>query len=185
MGARQPHLLLAGRLHDDFTLTDPSGSTLTFNRNRDGVITSAVPRGFGVGLQSELEAYTGELQHILQTHGHTLIAGARAQFGDLDNQAALELQPGTFPGPDVFPPTRQSIEHNLSRYTIYAYDHWQVLDSLRLSAGLAYDYLDFPANSEIPPLSTEQKHKDQISPKAALEWSPTRHLTVRGAIHGR
>ncbi len=173
-------LLLAGRLHDDFTLADPSGSTLTVNRNTEDAITGIVPRGFGVDLHSELEAYTGELQHILTTHGHTLILGGRAQAGDLDNQAALEIKPGTFPGPNVFPPTRQRTAHNIHRYTIYAYDHWQVFDSFRLSAGLTYDYLDFPRNSEIPPLSDGQEHKDQISPKAGLEWSPSRYVTLRG-----
>jgi hypothetical protein len=173
-------LLLAGRLHDDFTLTDPSGSTLTFNRNANGEVTSSVPRGFDVRLQSELEAYTGELQHILQMRGHTLIAGGRAQFGDLDNRSGLELRAGAFPGPDVFPPFGASTEHDIRRYALYIYDHWQLLDSLRLSAGLAYDYLDFPQNSEIPPLAIEQRHKDQVSPKAGVEWSPNRHVTLRG-----
>jgi Tfp pilus assembly protein PilF len=173
-------LALVGRLHDDFTLTDPNGSTLTFNRNAAGDITGTVPRGFGLDFGSRLEAFTGELQHLVETGGHTLIAGGRAQIGSLDNRAALELKPGTFPGPGVFPPHTDSITGDLNRFTLYAYDHWQILDSLRLSAGVAYDHLEFPLNSEIPPLGAGQETRDKVSPKAGLEWTPCADATVRG-----
>ncbi len=173
-------ILLVGRLHDDFSLADPTGSTLTFNRNTNGIVTSVVPRGFSLNFGSQLEAFTSELQHILQKGNHTLIAGGRAQLGSFDNQASLRIR--GFPGPDVFAPTTNNFEYLLRRFSVYVYDHWQILDSLRLTAGLTFDHLQYPGNSEIPPLSRDDKlSEDKISPKAAIEWSPTREVTVRGA----
>lgn len=174
-------LFLAGRLHDDFRLADPNGTTLTYSRNAAGTITSVVPRGFGVNFDSELEAFTGELQHIQQAGKHTFITGARAQAGELDNTAALVLRPGSFPGPDVFPTLNQSTSHDLNRYSVYLYDHWQALESLRLTAGVTYDHVDFPRNSEIPPLNAGQESESQLSPKLGLVWDACEFATLRAA----
>jgi outer membrane receptor protein involved in Fe transport len=44
---------------------------------------------------------------------------------------------------------------------------------------LSYDKLQFPANFRFAPLSTQQAHKDQLSPKGGIVWTPAKHTTLR------
>src|SRR5204862_3136559 len=63
----------------------------------------------------------------------------------------------------------------------YGYDQWQALDSLWLTAGLSYDRLRYPRNVDSPPVSTEEKTSERVSPKAGFIWTPGRTTTLRGA----
>ena len=64
---------------------------------------------------------------------------------------------------------------------MYAYHDWQILDSLKLSAGVSYDYLHQPAVVNTIPFNRTEKGTAQTSPKAGLIWSPLQNTTFRAA----
>jgi tetratricopeptide (TPR) repeat protein len=173
-------LLLAGRLQDTLNQDDPAATILTLNKGTNGQVTAVTPRNFGLNYERQLEAYSVELQQIWQPKRHTVVAGARFQTGWVDTGAELRRDPTLFPPIYGNPPSSQQLETELQRFDVYAYDYWNLIDSLQLTAGVSYDRLDYPRNSEVPPLSNEQVTKDRISPKAGLIWTPLKDTIVRG-----
>ncbi len=183
-------LFLAGRFDDQFAFNAPMAGGSLFLRQAQISGIGAVPRVFTNNLinpsqiisndsRSTLEAYSAELQHIWQTPAHTLIAGARFQAAWTDTRAAWTLNRGS--GANQFVPTNQSTATSLDRISIYAYDHWQVWETLRLTAGVSYDRLHFPRTTDLAPISREEESKDQVSPKIGLQWSPGPDIHLRGA----
>ena len=158
-------LVLAGRLVDDFSF---NGSSPIFNLVRDsnGDVTSGFRFRYPVEYNSDFEAYSAEVQQIWQQHNHTLIAGGRFQTGE--NDVTVDM------------PAVQRVDTSLQRYNIYTYYYWQVLDPLKLMAGISYDNLDYPENADLPPISSRQISKDQISPKAGFYYTPFTNTTFRG-----
>lgn len=175
-------LLLAGWLQDDFTLTDAQQFIPTLTKFF-GDINGQLPLDFSrfTNRQSaEFRAWSAELQHIHQTPRHTFILGGRYQAGENETQIQL-AHDDRFSLGQNYPVGAQRIETDLRRASVYAYDHLAVCDALRFVAGVSYDWLDFPANIDLPPVSGEQQQKDQVSPKAGVIWQPRSDLTVRGA----
>jgi tetratricopeptide (TPR) repeat protein len=165
-------LVLLARLSDDFTVSDPSAPIL-FLRQIGGSTTSASSRPNFVDLDSELEAYSAELQQIWTVGKHTVIAGGRFQTGTTDNFNSVSNLTQTV--------AIQDIDADLERINVYAYEQWQVCDSLQLIAGLSYDRLTFPRNVDTSPIADGEEDEDQISPKAGFIWSPLDRTHVRGA----
>ena len=179
-----PHshtLALGGRLQDTLEQKDRAGSVLTLDRNALGDVAFAANRGFLLDYGSELEAYVAELQHILEVKSSTLVFGGRYQSGTVEAHSWSKLTPGAFPGPFVYPTTDPRVEANIERFSVYAYEYWQLLDSLQLTAGLAYDRLVYPVNSEITPVSAGQQDRDQVSPKVGIRYQPFPDTILRGA----
>lgn len=164
-------LVLVGRLQDTFTLTDPA--TLALITTRDAStdqIISVSQRPAQLAYQSDLTAYSAEVQQIFQNDAHALVLGARYQTGDIDTDSSL----------DRLRPVGQTNELSLNRVSAYGYYSWQILEPLQLTAGLSYDHLEYPSNNEIPPVSSNETHTDQMSPKAGIRWTPFEHTTLRG-----
>jgi Tfp pilus assembly protein PilF len=138
--------------------------------------------------------YSAELQQIWETSTHTTVVGARYFWGDLDFQNR-EWQPttsggslllgdlGSFNPNPHFPNeiANQNIEDDFHHETLYAYHDWQIFDSLKLSAGVAYDFLEQPAVVSTAPFSSQEKGTAQTSPKAGLIWTPLKNTTFRAA----
>lgn len=165
-------LLLAGRLQDTLTQNDPAALALITTRDAvTGQIIGVSQRPAQLAYQSELTAYSAELQQIFQTASQTVVLGARYQTGDIDTDSFL----------DRLLPVGQTNTLSLNRVTAYGYYSWQVLEPLQLTAGLSYDHLDYPQNNEIPPISAAEAHTDQVSPKAGIRWNPLENTTLRGA----
>ena len=145
---------------------------------------------------SEFEAYTAELQHIWESERHAVIAGGRFQSGRFDTAAtvsdfAINGAAGNFggvPTTNLFGPsslgasgaTNDFVSH-LERWSAYGYYQFKILAPLQLTAGLSYDWLNYPENFRDPPISKGQRKTDRISPKAGLIWTPSRFTTLRGA----
>jgi len=164
-------LLLAGRLQDTFTQTDPAASVLITTRNATtGEIVGVSQRPADLAYQSDLTAYSTELQQIFQTASHTIVVGARYQTGDIDTDSFVQR----------LLPVGQTNSLSLNRISGYGYYSWQVVEPLQLTAGLSYDYLQYPQNNEIPPVSSTETHTSQLSPKAGIRWSPFENTTLRG-----
>ena len=140
--------------------------------------TSILPRPFDVDYQRDYDAYSTELQQVWQTPQHVFIAGGRYQFGWADTASPLtEVSPvPNWP----FPPIAASSATSMDRLTAYAYYQWQVLEPLRLTAGVCYDRLHYPCNVDTAPVSNLENTKEQVSPKVGLTYTPWKDGTLRG-----
>lgn len=158
-------LLLAGRLEDEFEYRGQSRIN-NLTRNPAGQVTGGFGSLYGVNYESDFSAYTAELQQIWERGPHTIIAGGRYQDGQNKTTATV--------------PTSQSLDTDLKRGSLYGYYYWQVVEPLKLMAGLSYDHLDFPENNDLPPFASGQRTEDQVSPKAGFYYTPLPDTTLRG-----
>lgn len=177
-------LLLASGADDTLKYRDPNSAFLFLQKEADGK-TDYVDAVGGMTnrYRSALEIYSVELQQIFQQPKHTTIVGARYQTGDFDTRSREDLNNRSnlrlvFP---VGPAAVDVIDPEFERASVYAYHHWQVLDSLLLVGGISYDHLDFPANYRFAPLARGEEGNDQVSPKGGIIWTPLDNSTVRAA----
>ncbi len=185
-------LFLASRLVDTLSVTNSAQPVLLLGRNASGnvnLISRPAPPTAAQDYRGDLEIYSAELQQLWQPHAHTVIAGARFQSGEFMTRSGLSASSATRVGnesvtlPFFFStaPVRQDFKNDFQRLSVYAYDNWQILDPLLLTAGLSYDRLLFPENFRNAPIvATEQIH-DQLSPKAGFLWTPADATTFRGS----
>ena len=176
-------LFYATRLNDRISLTNATWPDFTVFIPPIGHITGV---DTGVTMQQDytglLDIYSGELQQIFEGTSHTTILGSRLQYGHFHN-GNLENSPIGFG--EIYSSTDtyadQSYNTLFKRLTFYGYHDWEILDSLRLIGGVTYDYMYFPANFRIAPLSGQEETEHQVSPKAGLVWTPTDQTTFRMA----
>ncbi|MBM3834896.1 MAG: tetratricopeptide repeat protein [Verrucomicrobia bacterium] len=159
-------LLLVGRLHDDFKVSDPDQSALVLNKNLAGRVTGVSVLPSRLTYRSEFEAWTTELQQIWQQDRNALVLGGRYQAGDFDSQSNFE---------------KSTIHSDLERLSFYGYDHWRLVEPFWLTFGLTYDRLTFPANHRNAPLSGVEEREDRVSPKVGFIWTPLTKTTLRGS----
>lgn len=174
-------LFLGARLTDRFDLVDPLATIFTINHNGAGAITSFPLRTFSQNYGSDFTAYSAELQQIFQLPRHTLIFGGRYQAGDTSVGSVVFRNPATaFPPVYGAPASAQQLETDVDRISLYAYEYWQILDPLQFTAGISYDRLHFPVNTDLAPVSPNEQTKERFSPKAGLIYTPWKDTTVRG-----
>jgi len=180
-------LFLGGRFDDTFTLEDRTVNnsspavlydrTLVFPPGTTNRVLRNVPNLTSLNYESEIVAYSAELQHIFQTPRQTLVVGARYQAGSTEASNDLAHQPPLAPAPSQLLGT--NVEVNLDRISVYGYETWQIFDGLQLTAGVSYDHLHYPRNVDTSPIEGGQTSKDQVSPKAGLIWSPAKDTHLR------
>jgi len=182
-------LFLFSRFDDNLRLSDSNArplarTTFTFTDLGGNLVTNDLVSTLdrtSLRYESQLEAYSAELQQIFQTACQTLIVGGRYQAGWSDTSSHL-LRPADPNNPFSVPiESNQQVDSELDRFSIYAYEHWQVLDSLQLIGGVTYDHLHFPRNIDTAPISDAEESKDQVSPKAGILWSPWKDTHLRAA----
>jgi Tfp pilus assembly protein PilF len=174
-------LLMFARFDDTLHLTD-SDPTLLYRRtavspftgNTNVSLTS--PAFFSRDFESDLTAYSAELQHIWQADRLSVILGGRFQTGSVDTRDDLNRTPPAGIPTQVL----SDFDTDISRYSAYSYLNYDLLDSLQLIGGLSFDRLEYPVNSDTSPVSDEETDKDQLSPKAGFIWSPLKETHVRG-----
>ncbi|MBI4657453.1 MAG: hypothetical protein HY735_01180 [Verrucomicrobia bacterium] len=179
-------LLLFGRLEDTLTRSDPGSSALFLARDTKGSIVEfafhpqPADGPFNLSYQSELEAYSAELQQIWHKNRQMFVGGIRYQSGSIEANAHINRSLSDFP---VIPARfeNQTAEADLNRLSLYTYYQYQILDPLWLEGGLAYDRLDFPQNIDIVPITNRQTNEDQFSPKAGLRWALQKNTHLRAA----
>jgi outer membrane receptor protein involved in Fe transport len=133
--------------------------------------------------ENRLSIYTSELQQICQTIDHNTIVGLRLQYGIFDTASFLTLPSASaaaFPSPPQ-PAAVQDLSTYFNRESLYGYHGWQILDSVQLFGGLTCDWMRYPANSQIAPISREESSASQLSPKAGLIYTPGNGTIVRFA----
>ena len=171
-------LFLAGRLENTYERENPVQGTLFLNR-LFGPISSVAPLFYRQDYRSDLELYSGDLQHILQHGDHTFVAGARYQQGEFETEN--EQSNGVlFNGGNVSFPIEQRLQSDLERQSAYAYHHWQMLPQVFLVGGVSYDRVTFPENYRFAPILEAEETREQLSPKAGFIVTPTSSTTLRG-----
>lgn len=169
-------LALAGRLENEQRAVDPARSQF-LSVSFPAIGPTSAPFGFQYG--SEFEIYTAELSHILESERHTTIVGGRAQGGDFKANAFLnDSQLGGFAG-DFGGTTFSGGAGDFERYSSYVYHTWEIIDDLRVTGGVSYDDITGPANFRRAPLRAGEMHRERISPKAAVIYSPAPLFTAR------
>jgi len=140
-------LFLAARLNDQLSLYDPDKDILFLRTGLFGPPIIEVQSGpvvppVDLNFASDFTLYSAELQQIWETPRYSLIIGGRWQSGDVDSQAAMTR---------TLPATDEQVNSSLERGNAYAYGAWQILDPLRLIAGVSYDHMTYPINADLPP----------------------------------
>ncbi len=169
-------LLLGGRLANSLELRDFRVNQLVAFAN-----FAAFPAVAAMDLSyhNDFETYSVEANHIFQTEDHTTVFGGRFQTGDFHAQAELDATPSGFP--EVFGTNVVTLgDGEFERRSVYVYHTWEIIRDLRLTGGLAYDDLTAPRNFRRPPLQSGEQESARWSPKAAVIWSPSAQVTVRG-----
>ncbi|MBL9140091.1 MAG: TonB-dependent receptor [Verrucomicrobiales bacterium] len=130
---------------------------------------------------SHLDTWATELNQIWQTDRQVLVLGSRFQAGTLD--VASQIDGPQFPVYTGYygAPILTRIEDPFHRVSVYAYETVEMIpDRVRLTGGLGWDDLAYPANFRTPPFSSQQRVAQQLSPKTALLWNVTDHVALRG-----
>jgi len=176
-------LFYVTRLNDEVTVTNADApATLVFTPASLG-ITGVDSYAIRENYTDQLNIYSGELQQIFEGASHTTILGTRLQYGHF-NTGNFEnyVQTGSyFPQPYGSPDADQFYTTLFRRLTLYGYHDWEILDSLHLTGGVAYDDLLYPENFTFAPISNQERDEHQVSPKAGLVWTPTEQTTLRMA----
>ena len=167
-------LFLFARLDDEFNLLNPvAGGNLALLKGPGTPPFAFGTLTMGQNLESDFEAYSAEAQHIWQHGDSTLIFGGRGQWGDNDSHSILSSIPAA---PTAFD---QSISTDVQRYSAYVYETYDVISSVQITAGVTYDHLHFPLNTDVAPITSSEESKDQFSPKVGIRWSPLQDTIVR------
>ena len=174
-------LLLASRLSDDRSFDNPYGATfLVGEDSATGEVLDMLPIVMNQDYRSRLEIYTAEAQQIWHASRFTTIAGARYQSGEFRINSTQINFDGNL-ADLFFAPVVQDVSSDFQRMAVYGYEHWQLLDSLRLIGGLSYEHLLLPENFRFAPVSAASDTSDHVLPKAGVIWTPTKSTTFRAA----
>jgi outer membrane receptor protein involved in Fe transport len=177
MERRSPHFVFGSLLQDRLRLKETAATVPVFLRNDQGGIEYSPTVDLDLEYESRLRIGSFELQHIWQTGDGrwNTVVGGRYQSGEFLTQDRLD-NPSAFPFfPPIFISTNgihQQVAVDFQRLSLYGYEHWRVLDPLLLTAGLAYDDLRYPENHRSSPVSDQEAHQDQVSPKLGVIWTP-------------
>jgi tetratricopeptide (TPR) repeat protein len=171
-------LLLGSRLNDEFTVHNPLQPILVAVRD-SGRIAGVAPASLHQDYNSTLTIYSGELQQIAQRPGHTTVVGGRFQAGDIETDVTqFRFRNPLFTVPLTYG-SRQDLSSDFQRGSVYAYHTWEVVPSLQLVGGLAYDHLTFPENFRFGPIIDREEETSRLSPKGGIVWTPGRNSALR------
>jgi tetratricopeptide (TPR) repeat protein len=173
-------LLLGGALTDRIEIDNPGANTIAMLVNPSSpAITD--PLGFQADVLQvrETEVYFAEIQQIWSDEKQTFLAGTRIDSGSFPTTNTFNNQTigGILPGD----PFTLRADPDYHRWAAYAYYTREILHGLWATAGLTYDWQEFPLNSSIPPATNDLEKSSELLPKAGLVWAPNDEFTLRAA----
>lgn len=142
--------------------------------------------GFDQQYENRFDLWRAEAQQIWEGDSTLLIVGARFASGTTtaDNDYGAVVS-GSDPFIEAisgyYLPAEQVVEATLGQVSAYAYGQWEMTSTLRLLAGMSYDWLRYPANYRYAPLAEGEETQDDLSPKMGFFWEPDVNTTLRGA----
>ncbi|MCC7373891.1 MAG: TonB-dependent receptor [Verrucomicrobiales bacterium] len=129
-----------------------------------------------VDYQSRLQGVSTELQHLARVGPHTIITGMRYQTGSHDTRAQLDT---TQFSNEVA--AKSQVTPDFDRFSIYAYDRWELTSAIQITGGLVYDHLALPRNFRVAPLTEGTDSLDHWGPKIGLTLRPWTGGMLRAA----
>ena len=176
-------LILGGRLEDSQRFSDVQAPTLDFIQTPpppppQTIIPPATSTPYDEQLSDHFHIYTAELSQIVQKDKYTLIVGGRWQGGQFGYSDTFTNSPP--PLAALFLPTNQSFSEPFQRFGGYGYLTVEPVDKLWLTAGLAYDAMEYPSNFRSLPVSAGTEWRQEPEPRFAIVWSPSDKVTLRG-----
>jgi len=172
-------LLLLGRLHTDGDISAQNVSGLATLFSEGAISGVRLPFLNLWQISSKRETYSAELQQVFETDRHTAVIGARVQHASYkDKHYARSIDDFFFTDPVA---ADQNINSHFGQFSVYAYESWQIHESLRLVGGLSYDWIEYPRFMFSTPIWGRQDERNQLSPKAGLIWNATDQTTLRFA----
>jgi len=177
-------LLLGGRLENEQDVSDKDKISKMLLRpvvGSDKFALVADQPFTNLTYHSEFETYTAELNQIVENELQTLVFGGRIQDGQFTTSNRLD---GVNPFLSNFypkPPAVTNVTESFRRYSVYGYETLKLPTELLLTAGISYDWMEYPDNFRFVPVSGGTTHRDLLAPKAAMSWTPFEAVTLRGA----
>jgi tetratricopeptide (TPR) repeat protein len=171
-------LMLGGALADTIRTRNLSGTSFAMLIDANAPALSE-PLAFpsDVEQERETEVYFGEIQQIWNDEKQTLLVGARFDIGSFPTRNTLVNQ--DFAGLLPNDPFTLTADPDYDRWVAYAYYTRELARGLWATAGLAYDWQEYPFNTSLPPVSDELDETSEWRPKAGLVWTPVDELTLR------
>ena len=121
-------------------------------------------------LDREYNAYLAGVQHTLVMERNTFVVGGRYQQGEIQAATSKSLISPPFLLEDI------STTEDWERIGLYAYDTFEPLNSLKVTAGLTYDNVRYP--TLIDSATTGAERTSRLSPKFGLRWDPNNRTSV-------
>ncbi|HEY3855664.1 MAG TPA: TonB-dependent receptor [Verrucomicrobiae bacterium] len=178
-------LLLMARIDDTYSYNNTAQPVLVDFAKTTRFNIPEIVSIHGIAMNDSYEnesvVYSTELQQIWEAPERNTIIGGRAQYGEIDTQNYQ-----TLPSSAVFyfplgASANQDLDTHFDRLTAYGYQQWQFIDSMRLYAGLTFDWMKYPADFQTVPVSESEQGTARLSPKAGVIWSPTESFNARFA----
>jgi len=165
-------LFLYRNLQDRFTASDGNYSA--------PLVTATppyeTPFGSSSMLSRTLDLNSIEVQHIYQSDWQTVIVGGRYQHEGMNSANSLSLF--SVAPPEALP-TLGQVKSDFERASSYGYYQLKLFDSLRLTAGGAFDWERFPLDVNGPPLSSQESERNRLSPKVGVDWTAPEGTRIR------
>ena len=173
--------LLAGRLQSDVGGQGEAAALDFWTNNPPPGINWVRLQSFDtLKGDSRFTAWVGELNQVFQTDRQITILGGRFQAGDVSTSAVLDESSSPFVAGYYGTPVSTAMDGSFERWSLYAYHTHELWPGFRLTGGVAYDAVNYPANFRFPPVSDERASVYQLSPKAALQWQLHPRVSLRG-----
>jgi hypothetical protein len=181
-------LVLAGLLQNEQRFSDLGMPLLVLERfNLGGFMGPAVSLEdvtFDVAHDIDLQIYTAELQQIVDNPRHSLVVGGRVQGGEFETLSTIsnpsmsgDPNPPVYVTEPIVVQTRERFEH----VSFYGYETIKLLSGrLRLTGGLAYEWIQYPENFRNPPIQPGVETREGFYPKAGFVYEVSPRLTFRG-----
>lgn len=157
-------LVLLSRLSDHLYLTNSQPDVLFLQQGSTGLIGVNADPYFTLNQDEKYTLYSAEAQQILEFPENTFIVGGRYQHGTVDTFSTLTRLFGST--------SSQSVSPYLERLNGYGYYQWHPISSFRFISGLSYDWLKYPQNVDLPPVSSDEASRSLWGPKLGLTWQP-------------
>lgn len=125
--------------------------------------------------------YSTEFQQIFTFDSDTLIFGSRFQTGEFGTGADLDNVDPSLSAIYDNSLANQYANVGFQRINAYTYDTWHIAPWLSLTGGATWDRLNYPDNYQTPPINSDQRKLEQVSPKAGLVIQPLLGTTIRAA----
>ena len=174
-------LFLFGRLTDDLVVRDRQVPQLILSTNDAGDNIVLPSADMDLFYRNELEIYSAEINQIFQFDKVTLIAGLRYQDGDFEVENRLN---GITPIQQPFfddPPADLRFVEDFTRTNLYIYSLWELLNDFTITAGVAYDDIEYPFNFLTSPVSGGELGDELVSPKIGMNWEVNDRISLRSA----